>query len=269
MSNNIDDPEDLIRDVISMSNKKIIKKNNNKLPDNVYKNINDTYYQNLSGYDINVHGIGNSAIESNINIKKNIQQRLTNDEINEFYGHDYSHFCHNDNILFDIKMLKNMSNDHEFEYDYRNIGHYDNIINKYLNTDLINLDRFKKILNKIFIILDSEIYKYDKKKIITYFNEWLLNNNWTITSDKIIINKFITLLKKFDNHYNLLFNKKIYYQQQKVNTTDFDVSKSSIFYDKNINESLSLKNNIKSHNYFNKDYFNTRPSYKYKNTHII
>lgn len=247
------------------------KNNNNKIPilneqeskissDN---NLNDKYYLNLPHYNINKQGIGNSPIITEItNINK--QRQLTNESISEFYGYDYKHLCHPKNMLYDLEMLKALSNDYEFEYDYRDIGHYDKIINKYLHIDLINYDRHKKNLVKIILILNNDLVKFDKKKLIIFFNEWLLNNNWIILNDDIIVTKFIDAYKQFIYKYNLLFNKKkIYNEHNKVNTTDYDVSVSSIFYESNLNESQSLKNNNVSFNYMNKEYFEKRPSAKY------
>tara|TARA_Y100000389_G_C17424614_1_gene498810 strand:- start:389 stop:1399 length:1011 start_codon:yes stop_codon:yes gene_type:complete len=258
----------------NIKNKSTINENENQnikkiLSGDVYSNVNDTYYQNLDDYDINKHGIGNSPIITDIqNVNK--QRRMTNASISNFYNYDYTHLCHPDNILYDIEIIKSLSNDYEFQYDSRDIGHYDNIINKFLNTDLINLKRHKTNLTKILLILDQDAYKYDKKKLIIYFNEWLLNNNWVVISDDNIVINFIKVFKNFNHHYQLLFNKKTHYQQQqKVNTTAFNVSESSVFYDTNINESHSLKNNNSSLNYYNKDYFSNRPSVKYSKSPLI
>lgn len=234
----------------------------------VYSDINDKYYQDLSNYDINKHGIGNGPIITEItNINK--QRQFTNDSISDFYGYDYKHLCHPKNILYDLEILKTLSNDYEFEYDYRDIGHYDKIISEYLHTNLINYDRHKKNLVKIILILNNDIVKFDKKKLIIYFNEWLLNNNWIILNDDRIVTKFIEAYKQFIYKYKLLFNKKIYDEQKKVNTTDYNVSVSSIFYESNLNESHSLKNNNTSFNYMNKEYFQNRPSVKYNTSSMI
>ncbi len=246
-----------------------LKEQENKiLSGEVYKHINDTYYKNLNNYDVNKHGIGNSPIITEIkNINKN--RLLTSNYISDFYGYDKNHLCHPNNSLYDFEILKNISNDYEFEYDYRNIGKYDEVINKYLHTNLINNKRHKENLIKILSILKNDKIKFDKKKIIIYYNEWLLNNNWIIFNNEKIIENFINVYKEFIHKYDLLFNKKIYNEQKKVNTTDYTVSTSSIFYEYNLNELHSIKNNNISFNYFNKNYFNDRPSTKYNNKNLI
>lgn len=234
----------------------------------VYGDINDKYYQDLSNYDINKHGIGNSPIITEIK-NVNTQRKIKNDSISDFYGHDYKHLCHPNNKLYDLEILKGLSNDYEFEYDYRDIGNYDEIINKYLHIDLINYDKHKKNLVKIISILNNDLIKFDKKKLIIYYNEWLLNNNWMLLNNNVIVNKFINAYKQFIYKYKLLFNKKIYDEQKKVNTTDYNVSVSSVFYESNLNESHSLKSNNASRNYMNKEYFQNRPSAKYNTAPII
>ena len=95
-----------------------------------------------------------------------------------------------------------------------------------------------------------------------------MTNNWLLLNDSKIITNFINAYNNFIHKYNLLFNKKLYHEQKKVNTTDFHVSTSSVFYESNLNESVSLKNNNTSFNYLNKNYYNNRPSIKYNTTLI-
>lgn len=266
----INDIDDLDNTVDTDPEKKLLlKEQENKiLSGEVYNHINDKYYHDLSNYNINKHGIGNSPIITDVK-NTNKHRQLTNQYISNFYGYDYKHLCHPDNSLYDFEILKNLSNDYEFQYDYRNIGYYDDVINKYLHTNLIHFDKHKKNLIKIILILKKDMVRFDNKKLIIYYNEWLLNNNWMILNDDKIITKFINAYNDFIHKYDLLFNKKIYYEQKKVNTTDFNVSTSSIFYESNLNESKSLKNNNTSFNHLNKMYYNNRPSTKYNKASII
>lgn len=262
------DIDDLDNDFNEQQNAGLKEQENKILSGEVYSHINDKYYQDLSNYDVNKHGIGNSPIITDLK-NTNKRRQLTNEFISDFYKHDYKHLCHPDNSLYDLEILKNLSNDYEFEYDYRDIGNYDDVINKYLHTNLINYNKHKKNLIKILLILTNDAVKFDKKKLIIYYNEWLLNNNWVILKDEKIVENFINAYKDFIHKYELLFNKKIYYEQKKVNTTDFDVSSSSIFYESNLNESQSLKNNNTSFNHLNKEYFKNRPSTQYNTAAMI
>ena len=260
--NNLNDEDNLI-----VSNNNNSNETENKIfSGDVYKHIDDSYYKDLNSYDPNIHGIQNSAIINDINV--NTHKTLTNDYFSEFFNHDYTHLCHPDNERYDNEILKNLTNDHEFPFEYRYSYQYDNIINKFLHINFINNDNIKIIINKIFNILDSENYLYNKQKLILCFNEWALNSNLSFNNFNIIVSKFINIFKKFNHDYNLIFNKKILFSQNnKKFDIDFNVSKSSIFSEPSLYEHVSStqRNKLKSH--FNNFDLHNMPSSKYDQNH--
>lgn len=258
-------------DSINSKSKQHNKQVKNILSGNIYNDINDTYYKSLTGYDANKDGIGNSAIITN-NFELDIDQKqaISNNAITDFYEYDFTNLCHPNNILYDdLKIIEKMSKDFEFKYDSRDVTHINKDLNKFLNTELLNEDRHYKNLKKIISILDKNFVNYNTYDLLNYYNEWILNSNWIITSDDVIVEKFIKAFKLFMNFYTLTFNKKIYFQQKKVNNSDYIVSKDSIFYEDNANEMLSLLDNKTGYSYFNKKYYEDKPSTKYNKVYAI
>ena len=228
--------------------------------------INDKYYLNLAEYDVNTHGLTNDAIINDINTES--YETLNNAYFSDFYKYNYKHHCHPDTAKHDFEILKNLiSNDHTFSFNYRDSYNYDNIINKYLNIDFLKNEKFTDILKLIFIKLDNEQFNYNKKNLITYFNEWLLNFNININyHNDLIVDKFIIVFKKYIHDYNILFSKKHNTPSYKKNK-DFAVFKSNMFNEENLCENEMVNDSFnKYRSTFNNFDQSNLPSKKYNKT---